>query len=232
MIENEKIAVSYSRVSPTKHDRVSPTGEKLSHFEVQEKIHKSLLSSIKTCDDAAKRDGFEINHVYYDEYISGKNQDNMIAFREMMEAARAGEFNILYVRRSDRLGRNMNESYSSIIELDRLGIVVKSVEESLDTSTPIGKGVIAFMLSISENQRIYWEKSRIAGVKRARAAGIKFGRKAKDIDVKLLRQMRLLPLAERPSWERLEIQNKCSRVTMIKKLKAAGYWDYEQRCVK
>jgi len=134
-----KMAVSYHRVSPTKVDRVSAEGLKLSHAEVQDNLHRSLVSSIEMCDAAAKRDGCVIEKVYTDEYVSGKNQDNMIAFKQMMQDAREGKISKIYIRKVSRFGRNLRQSLESLVELDKIGINIVAVENGIDSSKAFGK---------------------------------------------------------------------------------------------
>lgn len=228
----EKVIASYHRVSPTKKDQISAEGVRLSHAEIQENMHKTLVTSVESCDRAALSNGEKIKQTYIDEYKSGKSQDNMVQFKEMINDAKNGKLSKLYIRRADRFGRNLNESFSSIVELDNLGIVVISVEDGVDTSTPIGKGILAFMIGVAENQRKTWEESRTAGIERAKAKGVKFGQPEKKINIGMLRSERLKPVSERSTWKQLEEDFNCSRTTLIKKLKENGYWDEEKRCVK
>ncbi len=226
------MTVSYHRVSPTKHDRVSTEGQKLSHVEIRENIHKSMLTSIKCCDEAADKNGEKIDKIYTDEYISGKNQEQMVAFRQMMQDAKDGKIKKIYIRRVNRFGRNTKQSLESIIALDALDVTVIFVENGIDSSKPFMIPIIAMFVELAEQERDNWEEARTAGIAKAQADGVVFGQPKKDINVESIRQLRTAPLSKRVSWAALEKQFGVSRSTMISRLKEEGCWDFEKRCAK
>jgi len=57
----------------------------------------------------------------------------------MREAARRGEFRILYVHKVDRLARRLEWSLEIVHELQALDISFKAVEQPFDLRTPEGK---------------------------------------------------------------------------------------------
>ena len=228
---NEKQIVAYHRVSPTKHDRISTEGLKLSQKEVQENLHRTLISSIDMCEKSAIANGDEIEHNYIDEYRSGKDQSNMTNFKQMIKDAEDGKISKLYIRRVNRFGRNLNQSMQSMIDLDALGINIIAVENGIDTSKPFGRSLMALFIEFAEQERESWEEARIEGIEKAIAAGVKFGCPKKEINVKELRRSRIAPIGERSTWKQLENLHNASRSTLIKNLKDFGYWDYERRCV-
>lgn len=232
MSGNEKNVVAYHRVSPTKRDRISTDGiTKRPHAEIQKILQKSMVSSIELAEKEAERNGEQIEYHYSDEYISGKNTNNMVQFQQMMEDAKAGKISKIYIRRVNRFGRNLKGSLEAMVQLHRIDIPVIFIENHIDTSQPFMIPVMMMFVELAEQERESWEEARIAGVERALARGQKFGRKPVDINVKELRRSRTAPPAERTSWKELEELHSASRTTLIKKLKAAGYWDFERRCV-
>lgn len=227
----KKMAVSYHRVSPTKIDRVSAEGLKLSHAEVQDNLHRSLVSSIEMCDAAAKRDGCVIEKVYTDEYVSGKNQDNMIQFKQMMQDAREGKISKIYIRKVSRFGRNLRQSLESLVELDKIGINIVAVENGIDSSKAFGKSLMTLFIEFAEQERETLEEARRIGIDKAKANGVVFGQPKKDINVEMLRSERLKPVGKRSTWKRLENDLGVSRSTMISRLKSEGYWNYQTQSV-
>ena len=228
----EKMIVSYHRVSPTKVDRVSTDGLKLTHSEIQKNIHKSMLSSIETCERAAASNGEKIDKIYTDEYVSGKNQAQMLKFKEMMDDVRDGKISKIYVRRVNRFGRNTKQSLESIIELDSLGVTVIFVENGIDSSKPFMIPIIAMFVELAQQERENWEEARTKGIADAKKAGVKFGQPKKDVDVEMLRLLRTAPIDKRPTWKACEEKFNCSRTTLIRALKAKGYWDYTRGCAQ
>jgi hypothetical protein len=59
----------------------------------------------------------------------------------------------LVVWKFDRLGRTMLETLTLAIDLDRRGIAFRSLNESFDTATPIGRGVMAIIAAVAEDER-------------------------------------------------------------------------------
>ncbi len=68
-----------------------------------------LTDQIARCRDLASAKGFEVVEVYSDNNVSGyKAREAGTAFSRMLEDARAGRFDVLIVRKLDRLGRSLS----------------------------------------------------------------------------------------------------------------------------
>lgn len=212
-------AVTYSRVSPT--------------FEIkdEEGLHRSLKESVEKCNAQARVDGNDVIKDYKDQYISGKDNKKMPEFQQMMQDARDGMFEIVYSRRVNRFGRNAGQMIAATRELIELGIVVKFVESSLDTSTAVGKGVIWLMAELAEEDRKTILENTSRGREKAMAEGKKFGRTPVDVDPKEIRMYRMVDIKERKSWKDLEKRFGVSKSAMIRALKRAGYWDEKRGVV-
>lgn len=98
MIDNDnRVVVSYHRVSPTIVDKVIIQNDNRPKSDLErEAMHKSLVSSIDKCRKAADNEDYEIQHDYIDEYKSGANQANMTEFLQMMEDAKDGKIKRIY----------------------------------------------------------------------------------------------------------------------------------------
>ncbi len=71
-----------------------------------------------------------------DDYsIFGGNSQNRPAFNEMMEGARAGEFDVLIVDRMDRFGRDSSHLIETLKKLQDLGAELMSVREETGTDS-------------------------------------------------------------------------------------------------
>jgi site-specific DNA recombinase len=68
----------------------------------------------------------------------------------MREAARRGEFKVLYVHKVDRLVRRLEWSLEIVHELQALDIVFKAVQQPFDFSTPEGKLLFHLVSSLGE----------------------------------------------------------------------------------
>ncbi|HWQ85000.1 MAG TPA: recombinase family protein, partial [Anaerolineales bacterium] len=68
----------------------------------------------------------------------------------MREAARRGEFKVLYVHKVDRLARRLEWSLEIVHELQELDIIFKAVQQPLDLGTPEGKLLFHLVSSLGE----------------------------------------------------------------------------------
>jgi DNA invertase Pin-like site-specific DNA recombinase len=80
------------------------------------------------------------------------------------------------VWRLDRLGRSLRHLIDVVGELDRRGIALRSLTESIDTSTPGGKLVFHVFGALAEFERDLIRERTAAGLAAARARGRHGGR--------------------------------------------------------
>jgi len=85
----------------------------------------------------------------------------------------------LVVWKLDRLGRSLKHLIQVMQLLDERGIYFKSVQESLDTSTPGGKLIFHVFGALAEFERDIIRERTLAGLAAARARGRKGGRPRK-----------------------------------------------------
>lgn len=79
----------------------------------------------------------------------------------------------------DRYGRTMLESMLLALDLERRGISFRSLTESFDTKTAIGKGVMAFVAAIAEDERERLIRRTREGMAAAKRRGVVIGRPRK-----------------------------------------------------
>jgi putative DNA-invertase from lambdoid prophage Rac len=135
------------------------------HLENQ---RPDLVRMVKTA-------GFKLSHTFEDKISATKRRP---AFERMLEAARRREFDAIFVWALDRFGRSMYGNVALVVELDALGVQLRSWKETwLDTGGPTRNLLIAILSWVAE-----WERSRLvertrAGMERARAQGKHIGRR-------------------------------------------------------
>jgi DNA invertase Pin-like site-specific DNA recombinase len=83
---------------------------------------------------------------------------------------------VLVVWKLDRLGRSILETVKIVLDLDRRGIGFRSLTESFDTKTPLGRGVLALLAAVAEDERDRLRERTRAGMRAARRAGKHVGR--------------------------------------------------------
>jgi DNA invertase Pin-like site-specific DNA recombinase len=108
---------------------------------------------------------------------------------EALSHLRSGD--TLVVWKLDRLGRSLRHLIDTIQALSNRGIGFKSLQESIDTTTPGGKLVFHVFGALAEFERDLIRERTNAGLKSARARGRKGGR-PKSLTDKQLKQARAL----------------------------------------
>jgi DNA invertase Pin-like site-specific DNA recombinase len=118
-----------------------------------------------------KRAGCE--RVFCDRGISGAK----MARPELEAAIRASRGGgTLVVWRLDRLGRSLTGLVQLIDEFNRSGIELRSLTESIDTSSSSGKLFFHIMAALSEFERTLISERTKAGLQATRERGVKLGR--------------------------------------------------------
>ena len=108
--------------------------------------------------------------------ISGVKSDRP-ELNKLKEQLREGD--TLVVWRLDRLGRSLRDLIDWMNYLEKEKVMLKSLQESIDTGNPTGKLIFHIFGALSEFERNLIVERTNAGLKAARARGIKGGRKPK-----------------------------------------------------
>ena len=106
-----------------------------------------------------------------------KLSGSIIERRELLQAlhfARAGD--TLVVWRLDRLSRSLRDLIDTVTKLESSGIQLKSLNESIDTSSSSGKLIFHLFGALAEFERNLIKERTLAGLHAARARGRKGGR--------------------------------------------------------
>ena len=115
--------------------------------------------------------------------------------KKALEYARAGD--TLIVWRLDRLSRSLKDLIAIVTQLESKRIELKSVQESIDTSSSAGKLIFHLFGALAEFKRNLIRERTQAGLLAARARGRKGGwlkalnRRNRDLVVKLYNEKNL-----------------------------------------
>lgn len=94
----------------------------------------------------------------------------------------------LVVWKLDRVSRDLLDLLTLLKELDERGIGFRSLNEAIDTKTPMGKVMLAVLGAFAQFERDTAVQRTVAGIKSAKARGVKFGQPTKitpDVIVKV-----------------------------------------------
>lgn len=145
-------AAIYIRVSTTQQ------AEEGYSLEAQEQV----LSA-----DVKKR-GKLVYKVYRDAGISGVRED-WKELNQLLQDAKKGCFTEVIVWMVSRISRTLSYLLKVIEELNKAGVVVRSLSEGFDSNSPLGQFSLTMMGAVAEMQRKSWMEASLIGMeKRAR----------------------------------------------------------------
>ena len=142
------------------YGRVSSYGQSL---DVQ-------LEKLKVCDKV------------FSEKKSGTN-DKREQLQLALDFVRDGDE--FWVTKMDRIGRNTRELLNIIHKLESKGVTLKVLDQSIDTSTSVGKLMISVLGSISQFENVIRKERQMDGIELARNRGVRFGRNNKLTEVQI-----------------------------------------------
>jgi DNA invertase Pin-like site-specific DNA recombinase len=142
----------------------------------------SLAQDYQGQVDALKAAGCE---KIYSEKISGKTVDDRRQFKRLVKALLPGD--VVCVAKLDRLARSTRDLHNILHELDQQSCGFVSLGEAwCDTTTAVGRLMVAIMSGIAQFERELIRARCEEGIQRAKAKGITFGRKRK-LDAGMIR---------------------------------------------
>ena len=120
---------------------------------------------------------------YVDRGISGAS-DSRPELNRLMADANRRRFDVVVVWKFDRFARSVSHLLRALETFRGLGIEFISLSENIDTSTPTGKMVFTVLASVSELGRSLIGERVRAGLRNAKARGMRLGRPPlKDLTV-------------------------------------------------
>jgi DNA invertase Pin-like site-specific DNA recombinase len=126
----------------------------------------------------AARSGWEVVKVYEDAGISGaKGRDKRPGLDAMMKAVNAKEFDMVAAWSVDRLGRSLTDLLSILQRLHEKSVGLFLHQQGLDTTTTAGKAMFQMLGVFAEFERGIIRERVNAGLARARANGVRLGRR-------------------------------------------------------
>jgi site-specific DNA recombinase len=105
----------------------------------------SIEAQLRACRTLAQDKGWTVVAEYIDGGKSARSEDisKRPKFKEMLEAAKRREFDVLVVHKLDRFARNLLTMLKCFDDLSQSGITFISVSEQIDYTTPMGRVFLA-----------------------------------------------------------------------------------------
>lgn len=163
-MKKKRVAI-YARVSTTMHGQ-------------------DVGLQVEELRQVAEQRGWLISHEFVDDGVSGANTSRP-ALDKMMEGARMGKFDALFVWKLDRLGRSLQHLLKVLDNLSSWGVGFVSLRDAgIHTSTASGRLMLQLLGAFAEFERSMVRERVIAGVRRAQAAGKHCGRARVEMDLR------------------------------------------------
>ena len=110
-------------------------------------------------------------------------KDRRPAFDRLRQGIIRKDFDVVAAWSVDRLGRSLQHLLSFLGELQAKGVDLYLHQQGLDSATPAGKAMFAMCGVFAEFERSILVERVHAGLRRARAQGIKLGRPRVAVDL-------------------------------------------------
>ena len=145
------------------------TGQLLGYARVSTG-HQSLDAQIDDLTTA----GVDRERIYDDKLTGTSTKEQRAGLAALLGYARPGD--TIMVIGIDRLGRSAAEVMATIKELLDKEIVIRSLREGVDSSTPTGRAVLGIMASLAELELELGRERRAAAKAARRARNLPIGR--------------------------------------------------------
>ena len=131
----------------------------------------------------AQRAGLQIAQEYQDVAYSGRKEGRP-GLEQLMKAARNHEFDVVLVWKFDRFARSVAHLVGALEEFNHLGIRFISVQDQIDTDSPMGKAMFTIIGAMAELESDLISERVKAGMAAAKARGKHVGRPGIDEKLK------------------------------------------------
>lgn len=158
---------AYCRVSTDKDDQANS-------FESQQRYFRECIH---------RNPDWELQDIYADEGLSGTETKKRTRFNQMIQAARAGEIDLIVTKEVSRFARNTVDTLAYTRELKKRGVGVIFLIDNINTLDPDAELRLTIMASIAQeesrktSERVKW------GQKRQMERGVVFGGSLLGYDV-------------------------------------------------
>ncbi|WP_420608347.1 recombinase family protein [Novosphingopyxis sp.] len=123
----------------------------------------------------AARAGLEIVQDYCDVAVSGRREGRP-QLNALMTAARNQEIDCVLVWKFDRFARSTRHLLAALEEFDHLGVRFVSVQDQIDTDSPMGRAMFTIIGAMAELESSLISERVTAGMRAAESRGRHLGR--------------------------------------------------------
>jgi DNA invertase Pin-like site-specific DNA recombinase len=146
-------------------------------------VDQKCEMQLRELRDYVKRRGWKIAGEYVDTGWSGAKASRP-EFDRMKKAASQHQFDVALVWSLDRFGRNFTDCLTGLQALKSQGIRFIATSQNIDTdeSNPLAHLLLHILAAVAQFEREMIRERVMAGLKNARAKGVRLGRRAVVVD--------------------------------------------------
>jgi DNA invertase Pin-like site-specific DNA recombinase len=159
------------------------------YARVSTSANQSVEMQLRDLRQLAQQRGFEIVAEFCDEGFSGSS-DSRPQLDRMLADAQKGKFSAILIWRLDRLGRSLQHLVRLFENFRVWNVALISYGEGLDFSTPMGKLFYQLSGAFAEFERDCIRERVRAGLRNAKAKGVRLGRKRVSLDLAAIQALR------------------------------------------
>lgn len=119
---------------------------------------------------------------FVDHGVSGVREKRP-ALDALLAPVRARRIDVVACVKLDRLARSVHHLVALVREFEALGVDLVVLDQQIDTTTPVGRLLFHVLAAIAEFERDLIRDRVLAGLRRAKAQGIRVGRPRIPVDM-------------------------------------------------
>lgn len=140
-------------------------------------------NQLRVLNEVGERAGWTIVQVFEDAGVSGaKGRDRRPGYDALLKAVSRREVDMVAAWSVDRLGRSLPDLVAFLSDIQARGCDLYLHQQAVDTSTPSGRMLFQMLAVFAEFERAIITSRITAGLDRARARGVQFGRPNLSLD--------------------------------------------------
>ena len=140
-------------------------------------------NQLRVLNEVGERAGWTIVQVFEDAGVSGaKGRDRRPGYDALLKAVSRREVDMVAAWSVDRLGRSLPDLVAFLNDIQARGCDLYLHQQAVDTSTPSGRMLFQMLAVFAEFERAIITSRITAGLDRARAKGVQFGRPNLSLD--------------------------------------------------
>lgn len=152
---------AYCRVSTDKRDQRNSLAAQTRFFEKEFARHPNWIGK----------------HIFYDEGISGTSLKKRKDFNRMIDAAKAGQYQLIITKDVSRFSRNVENAMSIVVDLQKRGVYIIFLSDEINTQRQEDRELLTAAIKQAEGESLKLSNKVRWGQQESMMEGVVFGRK-------------------------------------------------------